>query len=388
MQFRKDLANTRLAKHVKRTDRMVKQDEIKVKVITNPDKTIEVDWNELVSQSCENPFLLHGFVLQIMKSSYLNDYSGLILVFSHEEKIIGIAPLMERKRFGVRDVKFTNKFVYSPDLIVDDNNRQILISLVLNFLFKNLNCKFVEFTLPIESPTLNILKEQCKDRGINFKVAYEMGHRILPVGCSWNEFQSLRGKNFRQQFRKAEKKLDLAGPWKTVSVFDNEGTGVIERILDVERRSWKDTWRNKKGDYVDEDLVNILYASQITAKNEPAFKWKVWFLELNDQAIAYLLVLHYKNKAYLTKTSYDEKYRKFYPGQFLRKSVISDLFNEGQTNTIDFLTDLPHHQTWTSICKHRATITMTKGVIPNFVHSTFGNEFLISSQKWSLKRFF
>ncbi len=367
---------------------MVKKKEIKVQVTSNPDQTIEGNWNDLVSHSSENPFLLRSFVLQIMKSSYSTDYSGLVLVFSYEEKIIGIVPLMERKRFGVRYVKFTNKFVYSPDLIVDDKNRKILISLVLNFLFKNLNCKFVEFSLPIESPTFNILKEQCKAKGIIFKVAFEMGHRILPVSCSWNEFQSLRGKNFRQQFKKAEKKLDQAGPWKTVCVVGNEGTGVIERILDVERRSWKDVWRNQNGNNVDEDLMTILNASQTTAKNEPAFKWKVWFLELNGQTIAYLLVIHYKNTAYLTKTSFDEKYRKFYPGQFLRKSVIFDLFNEGQTNTIDFLTDLPHHQTWTSLCKQRVTITMAKGIIPNFVQSSFGSKFLISCQKRLVNRFF
>ena len=367
---------------------MFKKEEIKVQVISNPDQTIECSWNELVSQSCENPFLLRSFVLQLMKSSYLTGYSGLILVFSYGERIIGIAPLMERKRLGVRYVKFTNKFVYSPDLIVDDKNRHILISLVLNFLFKNLNCKFVEFSLPIESPTFSILKEQCKAKGIHFKVASEMGHRILPVSCSWNEFQSLRGKNFRQQFKKAEKKLEQAGSWKTECVAGNEENGVIERILDVERRSWKDVWRNQNGNHVDEDLMTVLNASQTTAKNEPAFKWKVWFLELNDQTIAYLLVIQYKNKAYLTKTSYDEKYRKFYPGQFLRKSVIFDLFTEGQTNTIDFLTDLPHHQTWTSLCKQRATITMAKGVIPNFVQSTFGSKFLISGKKWLINRFF
>ena len=366
---------------------MVKKWEIKVQVISNPDQTIEGNWNELVSQSCENPFLLRSFVLQIMKSSYLTDYSGLILVFSCEEKIIGIAPLMERKRFGVRYIKFTNKFVYTPDLIVDDKNRKILISLVLNFLFKNLNCKFVEFSLPIESPTFNILKQQCKARGINFKVASEMGHRILPVNCSWNEFQATRGKNFRQQFKKAEKKLEQAGSWKTVCVAGNEGTGVIERILDIERRSWKADWRNHNGDHIDEDLMIILNASQTTAKNDPTFRWRVWFLELNDQTIAYLLVIHYKNKAYLTKTSYDEKYRKYYPGQFLRKSVIFDLFTEGQTNTIDFLTDLPHHQTWTSQCEQRATITMTKGVIPNFVQSKFGSKLLVNGQKWSVNRF-
>jgi hypothetical protein len=137
----------------------------------------------------------------------------------------------------------------------------------------------------------------------------------------------------------------------------------------------------QKGDNVDEDLVTFIEASKCAVAIEPSFKWEVWFLELNSQTLAYLLVLQYKGVAYLTKTSYDQQYKAFYPGQYLRKAVICELFNERQVKTIDFLTDLPHHLTWTPICKRRVRVAMAKGVIPSLVQSAFTNDLLTMSQR-------
>jgi hypothetical protein len=354
-----------------------------VQVILNSDKIFEIDraWNELVGQSCENPFMLSSFVLQIIKSSCSENNSPLIPVFLCKNRIIGIAPFMSKKTLGVRSVKFVNKSDVTPDLIVDNQYREILIAQMLDFLFTNLKCKFVELSLPVESPNLQIIREQCKVKGINFRLSPEMGHRILPVTCSWGEFESARGKNFRQQFRKIERKLDQAGKWQVLCVDGDEGTVAVEKILDVEKRSWKQTWRMQKGEDADEDLVAFIEASKRAAAIEPAFKWKVWFLEFNSQTVAYLLVLQYRGVAYLTKTSYDQQYKGFYPGQYLRKIAICKLFNERQVKTIDFLTDLPHHLTWTPVCKRRVRITMAKGVIPILTQSQFTNDLLKMSQR-------
>ena len=352
-----------------------------VQVILNLNKILEIDrrWNELVGQSCENPFMLSSFVWQLMKDSHSDD--ALIPIFLCKNKIIGIVPLIAKKTLGVRSVKFINKSYVTPDLIVDNQYREIFIAQMLDFLFKNLNCKFVEFHLPIESPNLQIIREKCKFKGINFQLSPEMGHRVLPIKCSWNEYESMWGRNFRRQFNRAEKKMDQAGKWQVRCVDGDQETTAVDKILDVEKRSWKQTWRVQKGDDVDVDLLTFIESSKRATTIEPAFKWRVWLLELNCQTIAYYLVLQYKGVAYFTKTSYDQKYKMFCPGQCLRKAIICQLFNEREVKTIDFLTDLPHHLPWTPICKGRVRITLTKGVIPTLVQSAFTNDHFKINQK-------
>jgi hypothetical protein len=351
-------------------------------VISNSNKIFELepDWNAIVNSSCSNPFLLSEFVRQFTESNSSMGWAPLILVFSAKNRIVGIAPFMAKKKFGVRSVKFVYKSVYSPDFIAHDQYREICIARTLDFLFKTLKCKFADFSLPVGSSNFQILKQRCKANRIHFWTASEMGHRILPIRCTWNEFEARRGKNFRQQFKKAKRKLDQAGSWKITCTAENEGPHAVEKILDVERMSWKEAWRIQRGEKTDEDLMTIIKASQHTAKIEPTFKWNVWFLELNNQTIAYLLVLKYKEVAFLTKTSYDERYRRFYPGQYLRNSVIRELFNERRVKSIDFLSDLPHHRTWTSVCLPRVRVILAKGVLPTIAQSMFVNDFLMKSR--------
>ena len=144
--------------------------------------------------------------------------------------------------------------------------------------------------------------------------------------------------------------------------------------------SWKEKWRTQTGEKTDEDLLAILKASQRTARIEPNFKWNVWFLELNNQTLAYNLVLQYKKVAFMTKMSYDDRYRRFYPGIYLANSVIRELFNKEQVKSIDFLTDLPFLQSWASISLNRTRVMLAKGVVPTIVRSNLVNEFLMRSQ--------
>jgi hypothetical protein len=363
---------------------------VEIRVISDSHKISEMesDWNTLVNKSSNNPFLLSAFAKQFIDSNRVKNWNPLILVVSDKNSVIGIFPFMMKERFGFRSVKFVYESCYSPDFIVQNQHREICIVHILDFLFSTLKCKFAYLSLPLESPNLEVLKRQCEAKGIRFRIDSEMGHRILPVRCSWTEFEAMRGRNFRKKFRKTKRKLNRAGSWKITYTVGNEETSVIEKILDVEKTSWKEAWRIQRGEKVDQDLITILKASQQTAKIEPGFKWNVWFLELNNQTLAYYLVLKYKDDAFLTKSSYNERYRALYPGQYLRNSVIHELFNEKQVKNIDFLSDLPHHRTWTSLCLSRIRITLTKGLLPNISQSALARDLLTGSarHKWLLTR--
>jgi len=336
---------------------------------------IEVAWNESINKYGKNPFFLTGFVKQSMESYRSKGWTPLPLVISANDIIGGIVPLMTRKRFGVRTVKFLSRNWLSPDLILDDQYRQTYASYILDFLFKTLRCQFVDLTLPVESPNLQILKQMCEAKRIYFWVNPYMGHCIIQIQHTWDEFEKQRGYNFRRRFKRLERKLSQAGLWRTICIGKrNNGSDIIERILDVERKSWKQAWRARREIEMDQDLLMVWRASQYTARTVPNFVWKVWFLELNGQTLAYTLVLQYKDTAYIVKTSFDDGYRKFQPSIYINNVAIRELFKERQVKNIDWLTDLHFHRNWTNISIPRVNVmmsrssvirTMIKFVLPN-----------------------
>lgn len=354
-----------------------------IRVITDPNQLLEIEgfWNTLVNKTSENPIFLSGFIKQFMEFYRSNGWSPWFLVISIDKIIVGIAPLMTKKKFGVRFAKFLSESYFSPDFIADDRHRERCIALTLNFLFKTLRCQFVDLTLPAESSNLQILKQKCKAKRIYFCTKRlrwaDMRHSIIHIRDTWDKFKSLRGKNFRKKFKKIERDLDQAGSWRITCVEnENNGSDAMRRILDVERMSWKQSWRTRRGIKTDKDLLMIWNGAQYTARIEPDFKWSVWFLELNDQTLAYSLVLQYKEMAFITKTSYDERYKRFYPGIYVNNAAIREIFNKRQVKIIDLLTDLPFHRTWTSICLPRVKVMMSrKSVVPAILGYVLTSEY-------------
>lgn len=344
---------------------------VSVRVISNSDGLLEIEdsWDSLVGKHSENPLCLSGFIKQFMEFHRSRGWTPLLLAISADNAIVGIAPLITKKKFGIRFVKFLSKSWLSPDFIVGNQYRQTCIAHTLRFLFNTLRCQLVDLTLPAESSNLPILKQKCKAHNIHFFTRPDIGHCIIPVEHTWDEYKTLRGRNFRRKFKKIERNLDRAGSWRITCVENrNKSSNAIKKILDVERMSWKAAWRTRMGLRMDKDLLMIWKGSLYTARTEPDFKWNVWFLELNDQTLAYSLVLQYKEVAFIIKTSYDERYKRFYPGVHVINAAIRGLFKKRQVRSIDFLMDLPFHRTWTSICLPRVRVMMApKGVSSNIM---------------------
>jgi hypothetical protein len=218
----------------------------------------------------------------------------------------------------------------------------------------------VYLAIPSESANLTGLKRNREDRGMKFLARPEMGHRVLPVKCTWDEFEKSRGKKFRQDFKRTERKMAGAGSWKVTCFEKGEAMEITNRILDVERVSWKEEWRSRMELEIDKVLMMVLRGSLYAAETEPDFMWNVWFLELDNKPLAYIIVVQYKGVAYFAKTSHDARYRRFSPGIYVMNAALRELFNGHQVKIIDFLTDLQWVGTWTSFCLPRVGILMPK----------------------------
>ena len=186
---------------------------ISVTVVTEPDrlKDLEDTWNRFIHNNATNPFFLTGFVNQLMAFRRSKGWSPMLLVLFIDRTLVGIAPLMTMAKFGIRSVRFLHGEDLSPDFILDANYRELCIRSIVKFVFDVLHCQFMSLTLPAESPNLNILKDVCKQIDLYLQINDASTHRIVPIQCSWDEFQLSKGHHFGKHVKQMEKRLHQLG---------------------------------------------------------------------------------------------------------------------------------------------------------------------------------
>lgn len=335
--------------------------KLSLKAITDVSKFLEIEsaWNNFIKGHSDNPFLLSGFVRQFIDFYQAQGWVSALLVFSVNHMIVGIAPLRMRTNSGIRFAKLLLIPSYFPDFVLEEQYRQPCIDLAFDFLFNILNCQFVYLTLTSESATFPSLKRSREDRRMRFFTKREMGHYTISITYSWDDFEKSKGKRFRRDFRTTERRLNSIGSWK-VTCFEKGDEEIVNKILEVERMSWKDKCRGRKTDDV---LMMLLRGSQYTAEKDLDFKYKVWMLELDHKPIAYALVIQYKGVAYFPKMSYDASCKSFSPGIYIMSCALRELFNDQQVRKIDFHSDYQWVERWASFCPPRVGILMHKSRI-------------------------
>jgi hypothetical protein len=340
--------------------------------ISDPTKISDIheELDAFIIKNCKNPFVLSVFIKKEMESTIRKNFIPIVLVFKYEEKIIGVAPLLLKKKFKMILASFLFHHSFSPDFIFDTEYKEVCVQNFLHFLFNNLKCHLANFCLPADSLNMRVLEGLCDNEKISYirEVKPYLNHCVIPVDRTWEDFQKSKGANFRHHFRQIQLKLNRFGPWKIV-LFENanDERDVLQRIMDIEKSSWKQNWRFQQRISKDEYLLQLWEASSLAIRTCPDYKRSVWFLEINNQAIAYSLIIQYKGIAYIAKTSYNNQFRKLYPSVYTINQAISELFNSKTVIMIDFLTDLPFMKRWTSKYQMRTQLLLWNGFLLNLV---------------------
>jgi len=333
---------------------------------------IQDSWDSLASRCSRNPFLLTDLVRPFIPLDKANGWNPLIVTISDEKRLLGVVPLTVKRVYGLKLARFIVKPSHSPDFIICSKDRNSYASLSIDYIFNHLGCQILSLGFEGKSQDSRSLMHDFKALGIHYSSGSQMGHRVLPITLTWEEFERLKGGKFRRKFRKIERNLDNLGAWKIIHMVGSEvGQEILDKILEVERESWKETWRAKKGSDIDDVLMAIWSGLKGVTKTRSDLEWGVYFLEVEGHPIAYSLVICYAGVAYITKTSYKAQYRRFYPGIYINHAAIRNLWNTRTYRLIDFLTDLQFMETWTDIVVERCVFVMSKNPFLPLVIGSF-----------------
>ncbi len=323
---------------------------------------IATQWDSFVIDRGTNPFFLSGYMKHFMGHSRMEGWRPLILVGMSGEAVVGIAAFKTRRTLGVKAAEFIVPASYSPDFLADPLHRQSFPMESLEFLIDKSGCQLAELVLPSHSPYVKVIKRWSSARRISYRELPPrrlMAHSILPVVDTWVDFTRARGRDFARHYTKIERKLREKGK----PAIDSTGINrpeVVKRVLELDKKSWKEEWRKKKGDLIDLDLEMLLGYWNRSSKMGLEYCPRVWFLELDGEPIAYAIALRFKKTAFLIKTSYDSSLSKFYPGDYVQNIVLRDLFDSKRISLIDFHTRLPYHRRWTTLYLNRERIRLCR----------------------------
>lgn len=331
---------------------------VEVHVISDLETAVDIRdrWDAFVEIESDSPFMLSGFIKHFMRRARSHGWIPILLIFSAHDTIIGTVPLVTRRKWGIRYAKSPSIY---QSIAASDPYKEMCVSKTLDFLFQKLRCQFVGLVLPAASSFKGILKRECHEKGIILSQTEDRGQSILAVDCAWNEFAKSRGKKFLQDIRRTERNLSQAGRWRCFHIeTPDRSREALEHMMRIEMASWKQSYRNIRGQQVDETLSLLWAGLQCASRTVSSLKWRVWFLELNDRMVAYALLIRFKDVAFAVKTSYDREFARFGPGTYIMNAAIRSVFEEGASK-VDFISDIPLTRTWTLLHLRRMNFTMT-----------------------------
>jgi hypothetical protein len=340
---------------------------ITTRVISDLDELVSIagDLNHIVVECTANPFLLSELLGQFIRLRIREGWRPLLLSLSIDGVLVGVAPLMTRRRFGVRSTSFLLEERFSPDFVIRDQYRKECIQQIIEFAFREIHTNLLQLTLPAESPNRSILEAQCESTRMHFdtKANPQSFHRIVPIPPSWDAFCSLQGRDFRRNIKRMKRNLSRAGTWQIDHIVDLcKEPNAVKRIYAVEKSSWKESWR-RRWKTRDEDLNAVIEGSIRMSGRETNFRAGVFFLELNGRTIAYALTLECGKSAYATKTSFAEEYRELSPGTLVINELMHSLCELGQVKEMDCLTNLPAWKRWHGTTAMRMGVTIHRSCV-------------------------
>jgi len=334
---------------------------LSLRVITDVNEfdKVRADWDCFVARTGTNWYLLSGFVRTRMIHSRKQGRIPLAVLRLTEGSVVGVCAFEIRIRYGLRFAKFLLPAEYSPDFLVAPRHRQSFVEATLELLLERMRCQAVTLVLPKGSPQETAPITACARKRLRTTVMDVDKHSILVVDGTWREFESRRGSNFRNHFKKIEAKLIQTGPWRTPQERANSPESVT-KITTIESHSWKHrARRDQKLDIAALDPTLLAYTTFRGSEPTETLCPQAWFLEIGATPVAYVIVVEINGVACLAKTSYDDRFRNLYPGEYIQNVAIKSLFDGGRVSRIDFMTFLRYHGRWTSLHEKREALRIS-----------------------------
>ncbi len=325
---------------------------IPVKIVRSHDELRKYrdGWNSLIIKSPQkSPMSSWCWLSTYFELRLKEGEDWFCVVAGTQEKVLGVLPVVVnfKKIFGwSRCILRTpsDNHTIGVDLVVDFEMEKQIIPLLIKYALKGYpSCIYFEFSQIAEhSPTLYWARLNYHKLSINI-IEHIGKSSYLPTCLSFNDYRRTLNNKFRSNLNRINKNLNKISTIKfELYVGEDTSTGNLLRMAEVENKSWK----GNMGTSILKSKSRFKFYT-VLCQRLAKEKWLEWyFLSVEDETIASNLVIRVSDSIVTWKMGYDEKYKKYAPGNLLREHVIQYACSSDCIHEVNMVTDTKWHNNW------------------------------------------
>jgi CelD/BcsL family acetyltransferase involved in cellulose biosynthesis len=304
---------------------------------------MKVEWNVLLEESEANNIFLTWEWMYTWWEIYGQDYELYIITVRNPlGELVGIAPFKVSER-GIlrgdrsRALEFIGWGGDVPteylDIIAKKGWETKVLNSVAEYIFGNNTWTKVDLHhLSSTSPSIPVMKEYMKKRGVPFRIGRFSICPIVVLPESWEEFLSWKSVNFRKK-TKEYRRTSLRDLGAHLIRCDSPAT--LQEDMDALIKLHRKRWGRSSGAFRTKKYVTFhRRVSRLFLENN----WlRLFFLKQEDKTLAGIYCFHHNKKYYYYQSGRDTEYPKYRLGMVLLNEVLKEAIKE-KAGEFDLLT--------------------------------------------------
>ncbi len=286
------------------------------------------EWEELLSVSPVNSLYLTPQWQQVWWDSFGNGRKLAGYYMRDAGALMAVASLSRQGD----EVTFTGgpeTFDYN-DFLIRPGYETAFFSELLQSLEADRVKTMTLYSLIETSPTLIHLPEQARSQGYRVEIIEEDVTPGLELPNSWEDYLAQLSKKDRHELRRKLRRLESVDNWRWYCIDDEAGvSGRLDDFLELMRMS--DLEKDK---YMTEERERFFRS--MAHRTTSLGLLKLFFLEINGQAVATSLCFDYGSSRLLYNSGYNPDYAYYSVGLLLNALCLRDAIEQGK-GYFDFL---------------------------------------------------
>ncbi|MBW2467119.1 MAG: GNAT family N-acetyltransferase [Deltaproteobacteria bacterium] len=294
---------------------------------------LEKDWESLCNELAADSTVFASLVWYRNWWKYYSEDTKLhLFTMWEEEKLVGIAPLMQGKStfhgISAKTIGFiqNNQSLHNDFLVIPEFRNIFLQSLLESLFEQSFQWDVLYFrNISRLSDNYKSMAETLENDGRrwNMKSTPFDTPYLIPTG-TWPEYFTGRSQRTRKTLKNIRNRVRKTGEFTVKNIRTREEfLSCKEEIFEVARHSWTESIGGSLGSAVNRSFYESL-AFESAAKG-----WlSVWALYLNSKIIAVEFHLRAFGKEHALAGHYHPEFASLSPGTFLEMAILEHIFEE------------------------------------------------------------